>query len=116
MVGSLQSTLRTLLESLDCSAILAVTMLGFLTYLTSETITVVKKILNPVGYLRNKVKFTIVRHNNTKEEVDENTDEIEEEEVEKYINTEPQTVDFLDDNLPEAVIKPTKKGKCLPAK
>ena len=55
------------------------------------------------------MKFTIVRHNNTKEEVDENTDEIEEEEVEKFINTEPQTVDFLDDNLPEAVIKPTKK-------
>ena len=44
-------------------AILAITMIAFLTYLTSETITVIKKLLNPVGYLRDKVKFTIVQHN-----------------------------------------------------
>ena len=92
-------------------AILAVTMIAFLTYLTSETITVVKKMLNPVGYLRNKVKFTIVHHNNGKEEITENTDGMDEEAVEKFLNTEPQTVDFLDDNLPEAMIKPSTKGK-----
>ena len=41
--------------------------------------------LNPVGYLRNKVKFTIVHHNNGKEEITENTDGMDEEAVEKIL-------------------------------
>lgn len=32
-------------------ALLVIVMLAFLTFLTSETITVVRKILNPVGYI-----------------------------------------------------------------
>ena len=41
-------------------AILVIIMLAYLTYLTSETITVVRKMINPFGYIRDKVKFTVV--------------------------------------------------------
>lgn len=92
-------------------AVLAITMIAFLTYLTSETITVIKKLLNPVGYIRNKVKFTIVRHNFEKDKIGESTHEMEEEAVEKLQNAESQTVEFLDDDLPNAVIKPNAKDK-----
>lgn len=44
------------------TAILFLTAVGFLTYLTSETITVIRKMLNPVGYITNKVKFTITNN------------------------------------------------------
>ena len=92
-------------------AVLAITMIAFLTYLTSETITVIKKLLNPVGYIRNKVKFTIVRHNFEKDKIGESTHEMEEEAVEKLQNAESQTVEFLDDDLPNTMIKPNAKDK-----
>lgn len=92
-------------------AILAITMIAFLTYLTSETITVIKKLLNPVGYLRDKVKFTIVQHNMEKDKIGESTQEMETAAVEKLQNIEAQTVEFLDDDLPNVVIKPNAKDK-----
>lgn len=92
-------------------AILAITMIAFLTYLTSETITVIKKLLNPVGYLRDKVKFTIVQHNIEKDKIGESTQEMETAAVEKLQNIEAQTVEFLDDDLPNVVIKPNSKDK-----
>lgn len=92
-------------------AILAITMIAFLTYLTSETITVIKKLLNPVGYLRDKVKFTIVQHNIDKDKIGESTQEMETAAVEKLQNIEAQTVEFLDDDLPNVVIKPNAKDK-----
>ena len=92
-------------------AILAITMIAFLTYLTSETITVIKKLLNPVGYLRDKVKFTIVQHNIEKDKIGESTQEMETAAVEKLQNIEAQTVEFLDDDVPNVVIKPNAKDK-----
>ena len=92
-------------------AMLAITMIAFLTYLTSETITVIKKLLNPVGYLRDKVKFTIVQHNIEKDKIGESTQEMETAAVEKLQNIEAQTVEFLDDDLPNVVIKPNAKDK-----
>lgn len=92
-------------------AILAITMIAFLTYLTSETITVIKKLLNPVGYLRDKVKFTIVQHNMEKDKIGESTQEMDTAAVEKLQNIEAQTVEFLDDDLPNVVIKPNTKDK-----
>ena len=86
-------------------------MIAFLTYLTSETITVIKKLLNPVGYLRDKVKFTIVQHNIEKDKIGESTQEMETAAVEKLQNIEAQTVEFLDDDLPNVVIKPNAKDK-----
>ena len=92
-------------------AILAITMIAFLTYLTSETITVIKKLLNPVGYLRDKVKFTIVQHNIEKDKIGESTQEMETAAVEKLQNIEAQTVEFLDDDVPNVVITPNTKDK-----
>lgn len=92
-------------------AILAITMIAFLTYLTSETITVIKKLLNPVGYLRDKVKFTIVQHNIEKDKMGESTQEMETAAVEKLQNIEAQTVEFLDDDVPNVVINPNTKDK-----
>lgn len=92
-------------------AILAITMIAFLTYLTSETITVIKKLLNPVGYLCDKVKFTIVQHNIEKDKIGESTQEMETAAVEKLQNIEAQTVEFLDDDVPNVVINPNTKDK-----
>lgn len=44
-------------------AVLIIVALAFLTYLTSETIIVVRKIMNPMGYITNRVKFTISENN-----------------------------------------------------
>lgn len=50
-------------------AVLIIVALTFLTYLTSETITVVRKLMNPVGYIAKKVKFTVANP------ADDNSDE-----------------------------------------
>lgn len=102
---------ENIIGSLGLIAILAITMIAFLTYLTSETITVIKKLLNPVGYLRDKVKFTIVQHNIEKDKIGESTQEMETAAVEKLQNIEAQTVEFLDDDVPNVVIKPNAKDK-----
>ena len=51
------------------TAILLFVAIAFLTYLTTETITIVRKALNPIGYISNKVKFEITNH---KEKTDAN--------------------------------------------
>lgn len=90
-------------------ALLVIVMLAYLTYLTTETITVVRKMLNPVGYIKNKVKFTVVSHHNREEEDEtedngaelqddqyvENNDTVLEDDTAQAIET-----DELDPNLP----------------
>ena len=41
------------------TAVLVLVAILFLTYISSETITVIRKILNPIGYLNGKVRFVI---------------------------------------------------------
>ena len=53
------------------TAILLFTAIGFLTFLTTETITFIRKALNPIGYISNKVKFEITNHKKDKEEQEE---------------------------------------------
>lgn len=48
-------------------AVLIIVALAFITYLTSETITVVRKIMNPIGYITNKVQFTVSGNKNSEE-------------------------------------------------
>lgn len=48
-------------------AILIVTAIAFLTYLSHETIEVVRKVLNPVKYFTDKVKITVNNHPVTKD-------------------------------------------------
>ena len=71
-------------------AILVIVMLAYLTYLTSETITVVRKLMNPFGYIRDKVKFTVV-HDDKGENVNEACDE------EAIVGGEPVEVLVYDD-------------------
>ena len=71
-------------------AILVIVMLAYLTYLTSETITVVRKLMNPFGYIRDKVKFTVV-HDDKGENVNEACDE------ETIIGGEPAEALVYDD-------------------
>ena len=44
------------------TAVLFIVAVIFLSFVTNETITVVRKAMNPVGYITNKVKFTINDH------------------------------------------------------
>ncbi len=48
------------------TAILLFTAVAFLTYLTTETITVIRKALNPIGYITSKVQFEITNHGKNK--------------------------------------------------
>lgn len=80
------------------TAILLLLALAFLTYLTSETITVIRKALNPIGYITNKVKFTINEHKSegdiSEDVVDEATfyDSTHENEVPTAEFTDPKPV------------------------
>ena len=49
------------------TAILLIVALAFLTYLSAETINVVRKMLNPVKYLSSKIKFTVTNQNEVEE-------------------------------------------------
>lgn len=79
-------------------AILVIVMLAYLTYLTSETITVVRKLMNPFGYIRDKVKFTVV-HDDKGENVNEACDEeaiVEGEPVEALVYDDPTRAEPID--------------------
>ena len=51
--------LENIIGAPGLTAVLGLIAVLFLTYLTTETITVVRKLLNPLGYLRSKVQFVI---------------------------------------------------------
>ncbi len=57
--------LENLIGPPGLTAVLLIVALAFLTYLTSETIEVIRKALNPVKYIRNKVKFTVTDNTNS---------------------------------------------------
>ena len=88
------------------TAILALTAIIFLTFVSTETINFIRKVLNPVDYISNRVKFKI---NNNKEE-EEATDTVlanpytlqeteEEEKTEEYVPDEnaSQPIDLTDE-------------------
>ncbi len=92
-------TLENLIGPPGLTLILLVTALAFLTYLTSETITIVRKLLNPIGYISNKVKFTITtHHDNDKDPIYEEPNEsIEPEDAKDFNDPEPSPVIDLDE-------------------
>ena len=100
------------------TAILLFVAIAFLTYLTSETITIIRKALNPIGYISNKVKFEITNHDNKAETnaIDEayahaakgQTDE-KEEEQEEYKDEEQPTVIDLDVDPDKAFSEPASQ-------
>jgi len=72
-------------------------MLAYLTYITSETITVVRKMINPFGYIRDKVKFTVVH--DSKGENAENLSENEAIEDENVV----KPTEYVDSNIAEPI-------------
>ena len=57
-------------------ALLLITAIAFLTYLTSETINIIRKLLNPVKFLTDRIRFTV-------------TNNEPEEKVAEQVKTEP---------------------------
>ncbi len=87
-------TLENLVGPPGLTAILLFVAIAFLTFLTTETIHVIQKILNPVGFITNKVKFVITNHPDNKEqyqpeEVSYTNEEEQPKEEEEYKDPEP---------------------------
>lgn len=80
-------------------AILVITALAFLTYLTSETITFIRKIINPIGYISRKVTFTITNLENKKDDETQEEQSIGSADPEVFDDPAPQTVAFEGDDI-----------------
>ena len=88
-------------------AILIIIMLAYLTYLTSETITVVRKMMNPFGYIRDKVKFTVVHDSKGQDDDDIYNNET-------VIDDEPvEPIEHVDPTLAEPIDLPTEPTTVL---
>ena len=94
------------------TAVLALVALFFLTYLSAETIEFIRKALNPVKYVSNKVKFTITNNHKKDESFEDGeTPSIQtEEDPEVFDDPSTQTVIFNGDEV-KAIIKENKEEK-----
>ncbi len=61
------------------TVILLLVAVAFLTYLSAETITVIRKAMNPMKYLTSKVKFSVTNHSETENIVNNESDDKKEE-------------------------------------
>ena len=81
------------------TSILAITAIAFLTYLSAETIIIIRKLLNPTRFI-DKVKF-VVANNNPNESIDSYEDQmkmdVDEEEELKFDDPASQVVEFKED-------------------
>ena len=89
-------TLENLVGPPGLTAVLLFVAIAFLTFLTTETIHVIQKILNPVGFITNKVKFVITNHPDNMDKYPQEevvyaneTKRQEEEMAEEYQDPEP---------------------------
>lgn len=62
-------TLENVIGPPGLTAILCIVAVAFLTYLSSETINVIRKAMNPIGYITSKVKFEITNRRNEEDAV-----------------------------------------------
>ena len=88
-------TMENVIGAPGLTAVLIFVAIAFLTYLSSETINIVRKILNPVGYLTRKIKFTVI--NNANHDSSESSETIYEDKT----NTTIQEVSPTKDDTPE---------------
>lgn len=91
--------LENVIGSPGLYVVLLFVAIAFLTYLSSETIEVMKKVLNPSYYLSNRVKFTITNFKKKKGEDDNTEEEGELAPAVVYDDPAPQIVDFEDDGI-----------------
>lgn len=87
--------LENVIGSPGLLAILTIIALAFLTYLTSETIYFVRKLLNPIGFLNNKVKFRITNNEEGGGEAADAQDYNDSKR--EFDDPEPQIVEFEKD-------------------
>jgi stage III sporulation protein E len=99
-------------------ALLLITAIAFLTYLTSETINIIRKLLNPVKFLTDRIRFTVT-NNEPEEKVAEQVKTepivepvVEEPIKEKIREEEPAETVMLSPEIPPT---PTPKEKPVPA-
>ena len=99
-------------------ALLLITAIAFLTYLTSETINIIRKLLNPVKFLTDRIRFTVT-NNEPEEKVAEQvkTEPIVEPVVEEPIKEEVREEEPAETVMlsPEITPSPTPKEKPEPA-
>ena len=89
----IQQAIENLLGAPGLTAILALTAIAFLTYLSAETIFIIRKILNPSKFI-DKVKFKIT-NNDPNEPKDSYEEQIlTEEDPQVFDDPEEQTVEF----------------------
>ena len=90
-------TIENLVGAPGLTGFLVLTAIAFLTYISAETILIIRKILNPSKFI-DKVKF-VVANNNPDEPIDsyENQEEQEDETPVIFDNPAPQTVEFTPD-------------------
>lgn len=90
------------------TSILFLTAVIFLTLLTSETIVVIRKALNPIGYISKKVTFEITNHKGKQSQEDIKEEFVDDTKEPEDINEEPEDsseVDEPDDgNLKSGVV------------
>lgn len=91
--------LENVIGSPGLYVVLLFVAIAFLTYLSSETIEVMKKVLNPSYYLSNRVKFTITNFKKKKGEDDNSEEEGELAPAVVYDDPAPQIVDFEDGGI-----------------
>ena len=98
-------------------ALLLITAITFLTYLTSETINIIRKLLNPVKFLTDRIRFTVT-NNEPEEKVAEQvkTEPIVEPVVEEPIKEEIREEEPAETVMlsPEITPTPTPKEKPEP--
>jgi len=71
-------------------ALLLITAIAFLTYLTSETINIIRKLLNPVKFLTDRIRFTV-------------TNNEPEEKVAEQVKTEPIVEPVIKEPIKEEI-------------
>ena len=114
--------IENLVGSPGLTAILAITAIAFLTYLSAETIIIIRKLLNPTKFI-DKVKF-VVANNNPNEPIESYEDQmkmnVDDEEELKFDDPASQIVEFkengkavvIDDGYQDEVTpKPQKTPK-----
>ena len=85
------------------TALLFIVALAFLTYLSAETVSFVRKAINPVKYITNKVKFTIANNGSRTVPADRDEEvEVETQQENKTANDEEDLNDE-EDELPTVV-------------
>ena len=92
-------TIENLIGPPGLTAVLALTALVFLTYLSAETIDVVRKMLNPMKYVSSRIPFKITNNDKDNDDDPANAPQTQDDPT-VFDNPAPQTVDFPDSGDP----------------